>query len=372
MIYFDHNATTPVDAEVLDAMLPFLTNLYGNPSSLHRHGRAVNTALEQARFQVASLVNVSADQVIFTSGGTEANNLAILGSANNQKSHLLFGSTEHPSVLDTVASLKNKGFDTAALTVNNQGLISEEALLEAITADTGFMSIMLANNESGVIQDISALSHSVDQENIVFHTDAVQAIGKINVDFNQLGVNLMSLSAHKVYGPKGVGALIHDKKTPLSALLHGGGQENGSRPGTENVASIIGFGKAAELAKQQLDARAQHLRSLQTALEEGLRHVPGLSIVANEVGRLPNTSQILLENIDGEMLLMQLDQQSVAVSAGSACSSNSKKPSPVLSAMGYADSLAMSAIRISLGQQNTLDEVNAFVAKLKMIAAQRR
>jgi len=372
MIYFDHNATTPIHPEVLEAMMPFLTSLYGNPSSLHRHGRAVNTALEQARFQVANLVNVSADQVVFTSGGTEANNLAILGAANNQKQHLLFGSTEHPSVLDTVASLKNKGFDTTALAVNNQGLVSEEALLEAITENTGFISIMLANNESGVIQDISALSDSIHNKNIVFHTDAVQATGKINVDFNQLGVNLMSLSAHKVYGPKGVGALIHDKKTPLSALLHGGGQENGFRPGTENVASIIGFGKAAELAKQQLEARALHLKSLQTALEEGLRPISGLTIVANETGRLPNTSQILLENTDGEMLLMQLDQQSVAVSSGSACSSNSKKPSPVLSAMGYADSLAMSAIRISLGQQNTLDEVSAFVGKLKMIAAQRR
>jgi len=372
MIYFDHNATTPIHPEVLEAMMPFLTSLYGNPSSLHRHGRAVNTALEQARFQVANLVNVSADQVIFTSGGTEANNLAILGAANTQKPHILLGSTEHPSVLDTVASLNNKGFDATALPVNSNGLLLEETLLANMKPNTGFISLMLANNESGVIQDISALSHSIRDKNVVFHTDAVQAVGKLNVDFNQLGVNLMSLSAHKVYGPKGVGALIHDKNTPLSALLHGGGQENGFRPGTENVASIIGFGKAAELAKQQLDARTQHLKSLQSALEQGLQDIAGLTIVANEVTRLPNTSQILMENIDGEMLLMQLDQQSVAVSSGSACSSNSKIPSAVLTAMGYADKLALSAIRISLGEQNTLDEVNTFVEKVKTIAAQRR
>ena len=372
MIYLDHNATTPINPEVLDAMMPFLSSLYGNPSSLHRHGRAVNTALEQARFQVANLVNVSADQVVFTSGGTEANNLAILGAANIEKPHVLYGSTEHPSVLETVLSLRGKGFDTQALPVNHEGLLSEETLLTHLKTNTGFVSVMLANNESGVIQDISALSKSIDSKDIIFHTDAVQGIGKLTVDFNQLGVNLMSLSAHKIYGPKGVGALIHDNRTPISALLHGGGQENGFRPGTENIASIIGFGKAAELAKQQLDTRNQHVRSLQTSLEEGLKSIEGLTIVASETARLPNTSQVLLENIDGEMLLMQLDQQSVAVSSGSACSSNSKKPSTVLTAMGYADKLALSAIRISLGEQNTLNEVNSFVEKVKTIAGQRR
>ncbi|MEW5057007.1 MAG: cysteine desulfurase family protein [Cycloclasticus sp.] len=372
MIYFDHNATTPLDPEVLDAMMPFLTSLYGNPSSLHRHGRVVNTALEQARFQLASLVNVSPEQVVFTSGGTEANNLAISAALKGDKRHVLFGATEHPSVTETVGDLSHHGFTTEALAVDNNGLISVDSLLNKLQPTSGFISVMLANNESGVIQDIAALSAAVKNKGLVFHTDAVQAAGKLTVDFNQLGVNLMSLSSHKIYGPKGVGALIHDKATPLSAMQRGGGQEAGLRPGTENVAAIIGFGKAAELAKLRLNERAQQLAALQSNLEQGLQEVAGLTVVAAEVARLPNTSQILLDGIDGEMLLMQLDQQSIAVSSGSACSSNSKQPSAVLTAMAYPDKLALSAIRVSLGQQNTLVEVSDFVAKVKLIAAQRR
>jgi cysteine desulfurase len=364
MIYFDHNATTPIDAQVLEAMLPFLTTFYGNPSSLHRHGRAVKTAVEQAREQVAQLVNVSPDQVVFTSGGTESNNLAITSA---KYPHLLIGSTEHPSVIEPVKHICSSGYQHDKLGVNHNGLISTDELEKCLKEDTGFISIMHANSETGVVQDISTLAEVLNKRNIVFHTDAVQSVGKIPVDFNDLNVNLMSLSSHKIYGPKGVGALICDKDVELSAMQYGGGQEAGIRPGTENTAGIIGFGKAAELAKQQLQQRSEHLLGLKNRLESRVADINGLSIAGQEVNRLPNTSQILIDNVDGEMLLMQLDQKGIAVSSGSACSSNSKKPSSVLKAMGYSDKLALSAIRVSLGQQNTLEDIDTFTDTLKII-----
>ena len=367
MIYFDHNATTPIDPLVFEAMQPFLTTFYGNPSSLHRHGRAVKTAIEQARQQVAALLNVSSDQVIFTSGGTEANNLAVSTALCSKKKHILLGATEHPSIVESVQNLELSGFTADELTVDGNGLISNETLEEKVQADTGFISVMHANNETGVIHPIAPLAQLAQEKGIVFHTDAVQSVGKVPVDFNALNVNLMSLSGHKIYGPKGVGALIHDKLTRISPLLHGGGQEQGYRPGTENVAAIIGFGKAAELASQALSRRAEHVLSLQQKLEQGISDIKGLVVVASTVDRLPNTSQILIDQVDGEMLLMQLDQKAIAISSGSACSSNSKEPSPVLKAMGFSDKLALSAIRVSVGQQNTLADVSEFVSTLKAI-----
>ena len=367
MIYFDHNATTPIDPLVVEAMQPFLTNFYGNPSSLHRHGRLAKTAIEQARQQVSALINVQPEQVVFTSGGTEANNLAITAALNTPYKHVLVGATEHPSVMECCKGVLSPRCSVELLNVNEEGVLTADYVQSCITADTGFISIMQANNETGVIQDIQALTELVGDKPIIFHTDAVQSLGKLNVDFNAMGVNLMTLSSHKIYGPKGVGALIHDNETNLSPMLYGGGQELGFRTGTENVAGIVGFGKAAELAKQYLEERAQHLSALQKKLEEGISDIKGISIVGSQSDRLPNTSQILMDNVDGEMLLMQLDKQSIAVSSGSACSSNSKNPSPVLKAMGYSDKLALSAIRVSLGQQNTHEEVQEFISVLKSI-----
>lgn len=338
--------------------MPFLTTFYGNPSSLHRHGRAVKTAIEQAREQVARLVNANAEQVIFTSGGTESNNLACLMAAD--KKNVFIGATEHPSVIEALRALK-------IIPVDPSGLIKSDSL----PLENGFVSIMYANNETGVVQNIRQLTHALAGKDVIFHTDAVQAAGKIPLDFALSGSNLMSLSAHKMYGPKGTGALIHDGKTNLNPIFKGGSQESGYRAGTENIAGIVGFGKAAELAMLELDLRREHLLMLQSTLEEGLEKITGLSIVAQAAQRLRNTSQIVIENIDGEMLLMQLDQQSIAVSSGSACSSNSKEPSPVLKAMGYEDKLALSAIRISLGQQNTLEEVERFIEVLRTIAGAR-
>lgn len=370
MIYFDNNATTPIDPLVFEAMQPFLSTFYGNPSSLHRHGRVVKTAIEQARQQVANLVNVSADQVVFTSGGTEANNLCVSAAACSNKKHILFGATEHPSVVEPVRHFSKQGFVTEELAIDANGLLSVEVLEESLSGNTGFISIMHANNETGVIQDVARLATLAQERGILFHTDAVQSIGKMVVDFESLNVNLMSLSGHKIYAPKGVGAIIHDKNTQLIPMLYGGGQEGGLRPGTENVASIVGLGRAAELAAQALVERSKHLSGLQQSLEEGISDIDGLRIVASEVDRLPNTSQILMDNVDGEMLLMQLDQKGIAVSSGSACSSNSKEPSPVLKAMGISDKLTLSAIRVSLGQQNTQQDVSEFVSSLKDIVAQ--
>lgn len=367
MIYFDNNATTPVDPSVLEVMQPFLTTFYGNPSSLHRHGRAVKTAVDQARQHVANLVGVTASQVMFTSGGTEANNLALSAATKLSKKHILVGSTEHPSVLEPVRHFKNVGHECEELAVDSNGLISIESLKSAITNDTGLISVMHANNETGVIQNISALAEVAEDNGIVFHTDAIQSVGKMTVNFNQLNVSLMSLSAHKLYGPKGVGALIVDNKTDVTPLLLGGGQEFGFRPGTENVPGIIGFGRAAQLAQEQNSERVEHLLALRNRLEAGISSINGLTVVAQGVERLPNTCQILMDNVDGEMLLMQLDQKGVAVSSGSACSSNSKKPSSVLKAMGYTDKLALSAIRVSLGQQNTLADTAEFISTLKAI-----
>lgn len=365
MIYFDHNATTPLDPLVLEAMQPFFSTLYGNPSSLHRHGRAARTAIELARQQVAELVNTQPEHVIFTSGGTEANNLAILGAYSAlETGDMLFGATEHPSVNDVFKHLSELGSTVKKMPVDSNGQLIVDEFESIMTAKSRFVSVMQANNETGVIQDIPKLAEFCSAKNIVIHTDAVQSCGKIAVDFPALGVDLMSLSAHKIYGPKGIGALIVNKKSGLTPLFYGGGQESGIRPGTENTAAIVGFGKAAELAKQRLISRADYLLNLRGALEDGIKRISGLSIVAETAERLPNTCQIVIDNVDGEMLLMQLDKQSIAVSSGSACSSNSKEPSPVLKAMGYTDKLALSAIRISLGEQNTTDEVAKFVASL--------
>lgn len=366
MIYFDHNATTPIDPIVLEAMQPFLTSFYGNPSSLHRHGRLVKTAIDQARQQVAELVNVQADQVVFTSGGTEANNLAIFGACLPvEAGNVVMGATEHPSVRDAFNRLRTLGGAVVQLKTDNSGLLALACIETAITAETQFISVMHANNETGVIQPLAELAELCSAKGVTVHSDAVQSCGKVDVDFAALGVDFLSMSAHKIYGPKGVGALITKKSSQLTPMLYGGGQELACRPGTENVAGIVGFGKAAELAKQQLAERTQHLQALRAVLEDGLSEISSLQIVAKQSNKLPNTCQIVMDNMDGEMLLMELDRQSIAVSSGSACASNSKEPSRVLTAMGYPNKLAMSAIRISLGQQNTQEEISTFLTVLK-------
>lgn len=355
MIYFDHNATTPVDERVLQAMLPFFSDFYGNPSSLYKLARLSRSAIDTAREQVAQLVHARPEQVIFTSGGTEANNLAVKGCMPNAK--LITAKFEHPSILQSG--------NAELVSITEQGYIDQQALVQP---DKHFdlASFMLVNNETGVIQDISALSAIMKQQGALVHTDAVQAAGKISVDFQALGVDLMSLSSHKIYGPKGCGALITsiNLKNPL---LTGGGQEGGYRAGTENVPAIVGFGKAAELAYAELEQRHQYCLQLRTRLEKQLLDMPGITVFAQNSSRVANTLQFGVQHCVGEMLLMQLDKQGVAVSSGSACASSQQSVSHVLSSMGVEDSLAKSAIRVSLGHKNTQQEIDDFMLKLKKI-----
>lgn len=361
MIYFDHNATTPVDERVLEAMLPYFKQFYGNPSSLYRFGRMVRSAIDTAREQIASLIDAQPDQIIFTSGGTEANNLALRSVVHG--SLLAVSAIEHPSILELAS--KDKAI---IIPIDHHGMVSHkevDKLMQHPTNPPSLVSIMLANNENGVIQDVKRISQSLKNVKTLLHTDAIQAIGKIPVSFCQLGVDLMSLSSHKIYGPKGSGALVVNKDVQLDPLLVGGRQENDLRAGTENVTAIVGFGKAAELASHELKERADYCFALRTKLERELQSIPGLLIFAEQSKRLPNTVQFGIQEFDGEMLLMQLDRNNIAVSSGSACSSGGGKASSVLTAMGVEFSLAKSAIRVTLGKANTETEIMEFINILK-------
>ncbi len=364
MIYFDHNATTPLDERVLEAMLPYLSRFYANPSALYKSGRLVRSAVDRAREQLAALVDASPSQIVFTSGGTEANNLAINSlSANNM---LAVSAIEHPSIKQP-AQLPVR--HCISIPVDSQGMLDLYALQELFlqAQKPELVSVMMANNETGVVQDIEAIIEIVKSHQAIMHSDAVQALGKIPCSFSRSGLNLMSVSSHKIYGPKGCGALIFDKKIKLNPVLVGGGQENGWRSGTENVAAIIGFGKAAELALSEMDVRRQTMLSLRSKLEQGLKTIPGLVIFSDQVERLSNTVQFGLPGMDGEMLLMQLDQKNIAVSSGSACTAGGGQASSVLTAMGVESELAKSAIRISLGQQNSEAEIEQLIVQLKSL-----
>lgn len=370
MIYFDHNATTPLDDRVLQAMLPFMHTCYGNPSSLYRHGRIARSAIDIAREQVAALVDASSSEIIFTSSGTEANNMAL--ASVSPQAGLGICATEHPSVTEPALQLIKQGNSLTIISVDNNGLVSQQAIDEVIKNRAQLVSIMLANNETGVLQNISHWCQQLRRHNILVHTDAVQALGKIPVSFKQLAVNLMTVSSHKINGPKGCGALVIEKNTVIKPLLLGGGQENALRAGTENVPAIVGFGKAAELAKAELPERMKSLMALKTLLEQGLKTIPELNIFAKQAPRLPNTVLFGINGLDGEMLLMKLDQKGIAVSSGSACASGSSDPSPVLLAMGVSAEQAKTAVRISLGVTNTEKEIVSFLNFLKTLSTKKR
>ena len=368
MIYFDHNATTPIDQRVLDAMLPFLEHFYGNPSSLYRHGRIARTALDNAREQIANLLDAKDVNIVFTSGGTEANHLALTGLSLH--GNLAVSAIEHPSLIEPAKRLALADRCLQIIDVDGQGVIKEDAVLELLSFQPEWVSIMLANNETGAIQPVARYADLLKTHGIRIHTDAVQALGKIPVSFSQLGVDAMTLSSHKIYGPKGCGALVFKKDAAIQPLLQGGGQESGFRAGTENVAAIVGFGKAAELASAELAQRMSQLRELRDLFERGLAELTGVKVFAQHAERLPNTVQFGVEGVDGEMLLMQLDQKGFAVSSGSACASAGKQPSPVLLAMGVGDEEAKTAIRVSFGVSNSDTEVMQFINVLKILLNQ--
>ncbi len=361
-IYLDHNGTTPVAPAVWAAMQPYYERYYGNPSSRHEFGRMARSAIDEAREKVADAVGAHPSQVIFTSGGTEANNLALKGTAAClPPSQLLISAIEHPCIAQPARDLQEQGWRLRRLAVNGDGELDWADLEAALRQPTGLVSVMLANNETGVLQNIAVLSELARRGGALVHTDAVQALGKIEVEFRALGVDLMTLSAHKIYGPKGVGALIVDKAVELKPLLSGGGHERGLRAGTENVPAIVGFGVACEAVGQLLAHSASTLRD---RLETGLRAL-GAEIFGAAAGRLANTSFFAFPAIDGETLVMAWDRAGFAVASGSACSSSSAEPSAVLLAMGVAPELAKGAVRVSLGAGNTPEQIDGFLATLQ-------
>lgn len=361
MIYLDHNATTPLDENVLDAMLPYLNQVYGNPSSLYRLGRISRSAIDTAREQIADLIDARAEEIIFTSGGTEANALAI---KSLQDKPLYISAIEHPSVTDNCIE---RTLPAHCLEVDSQGrLLTDTEQWQNIPAGA-WISVMTANNETGVIQDIAQLSTECQSRDIRFHTDAVQALGKLDFSFRKLNLDMASLSSHKIYGPKGCGALVVKDRSVIKPLQSGGNQEQSLRAGTENVAAIVGFGKAAEIAKQSLQDVQSHVGRLRDSLQEQLAQFDNIHIFSANANRLANTVQFAIENQQGEMLLMQLDQMGIAVSSGSACKAGSHLISPVLKAMGIEPLLAQSAIRVSLGQHTTQQHIDQFMVALKTI-----
>lgn len=354
--------------EVVAAMLPYLTQVIGNPSSVHRYGRMSRQAIDDARVQVAALVNAEPSQVIFTSGGTEANNLAILGSCKKwHDAGISIAATEHPSVIEPAEMYAKDNGLLEMIAVTDQGLITVDAFKKALNEKTKLVSIMLANNETGVIQDLNPLIELAKSRGIWFHCDASQAAGKIEVDIKQLPVQLMTLSSHKLYGPRGVGALIIDKNIEIDPIIVGGGQEKNIRSGTENIAAIVGFGKAAELAKSELQSRTELLTQMRSQLEEGLNKIPSARIFSENEKRLPNTTLFAIEGIEGETLLMQLDRKGFAVSSGSACHSSKIEASHVLQAMGVENRIGSGAIRVSSGINNTSADIEKFLSAVNEI-----
>jgi len=367
--YLDHNATTPLDPTVLAAMLPWLESQFGNASSRHEFGRAARRAVDEARQQVAAAVNAHPTEIVFTSGGSEANNLFLKGAAASLKPGLIaVGATEHPCVLKPAVQLAGQGWQVRQLAVDGAGRLDLADYAEALLVKPKLISVMTANNETGVVQDVAALASAAKAIGGWFHTDAVQALGKLPIDFrvlNASGVHAMTLSAHKAGGPKGAAALVLDKRVELQPLIAGGGHERGLRSGTENVPAIVGFGIAAELAAQRVAELSLRLRAMQVKLESGLVAL-GARIFATEANRLPNTSYFAFPDIDGETLVGKLDREGFAVASGAACSSANPEPSHVLRAMGVAPEIARGAVRVSLGAGNTETEINQFINALQL------
>ena len=361
-IYFDYNATTPIAPEVLATMLPYLTEEFGNASSIHAFGQNAREAVEQARSSVAALVGARAAEIMFTSGGTESNNHAILGAvaaAPGKAKHVITSAIEHVAVLDTCKALAKSGIDLTVLPVDRDGLVSPEDVRSAIRPETVLITLMLANNETGTIEPIEEIGKIADEKGIKFHADAVQAAGKIPIDVEKLGVDLLSISAHKFCGPKGVGALYIRKGTQIEALMHGGHSERDRRPGTEDVAAIAGMGKAADLARIGMSEESERTRGLRDRLERGLLNRVSQSWANGaHAPRVPNTSNLTFPFIEGEAMVIALDLKGIACSTGAACSSGAVEPSHVLIALGLAPEDARATLRLSLGHQTTDTEID--------------
>ncbi|WP_195263825.1 cysteine desulfurase NifS [Clostridium sp. 1001275B_160808_H3] len=373
MIYLDHAATTAIKDDVLKEMIPYLTNQYGNPSSLYSFGRKSKKAIEKAREQVASAINAKKSEIYFTSGGTEANNWAIKGVAQYYKKkgkHIIISSIEHHSVINSCKRLEKEEFEISYLPVDKNGKILIEDLKKAIRKDTILISIMMANNEIGTIEPIAQIGNIARENRIIFHTDAIQAVGCIPIDVEDLKVDLLSISAHKFYGPKGVGALYIRKGTGIDSLMDGGEQEKGKRGSTENVASIVGMGKAIELANKNLNQYQKKLCNLRDeATMHILKNIPNTRLNGHAVDRLPGNVNILFEGMEAETMILKLDKMGFAVSSGSACTSGLLEPSHVLKAIGLSHENAQCSLRFTFGEENNIKDVEDLVEALKEICS---
>ncbi len=369
MIYMDHSATSPVDIEVFNAMKPYFVESYGNASTLYSLGREARRAMESSREKVASIIGANTDEIIFTSGGTESDNIAIKGIAyrfRRRGNHIITSNIEHPAVDETCKYLEKNGFEVTYLPVEKDGIVNSSDLEDAITDKTILITVMHANNEIGTIQQISEIGEIAHKNKIYFHTDAVQSVGKIPVNVEELNVDMLSLSAHKLYGPKGVGALYIKKGVRVEPIIHGGGHEKGIRPGTENVAGIVGLGKACEIAENNLEKEAQYLTSMRDELiRRVLSEIDESYLNGHPTKRLPNNINFRFTGIEGESLVLHLDSKNIASSTGSACSSKKLEASHVLMALGLKEVQAHGSLRLTLGKENKMEDIDYVVESIK-------
>lgn len=369
-IYLDNNATTRLDERVLNSMLPYFTHSYANASSGHLAGLTINEAVENAAWQTASLIGATPEEIIFTSGATESINLAIKGLAHQTRKHIVTVATEHKAVLDTCDYMRNLGFDITYLPVNSEGILDLQILNEAITDNTLLVIVMMVNNEIGVTQNINKISEIVHAKNALFMCDATQAVGKISVDVQKLGIDLLALSAHKFYGPKGIGALYLSAKAKikLATQIHGGGQQRKLRSGTLNVPAIIGLGKACEIAQAEMETDQKRITKLRDQLEQSLLQIEGSFVNGHITNRIYNTSNLCFPGVNSESLILAL--QNISVSNGSSCSAVTSEPSYVLKALGLSDEDALSSIRFSLGKFTTKEEILEVVERVLSLVKQ--
>ncbi len=376
MIYFDHAATTPVRTEVVEAMLPYFTQKYGNPSSIYSIGRESKKAIEESRETVARMIGAQPREIFFTGSGTEADNWAIKGVAyaNRQKGkHIITTAIEHPAVLHTCQYLESEGFEVTYLPVDPDGLVTAEQVREAIRPDTILISVMFANNEIGTIQPIAEIGKIAKEKGVYFHTDAVQAMGNVNINVEELNVDLLSMSSHKFYGPKGIGALYVRKGVKMTSFMHGGAQERGRRASTENVAAIVGIAKALEIASENMEQYNKKLVSLRDrTIEEIQKQIPFIKLNGHRTKRLPGNVNFSFEFIEGESLLLMLDMKGIAASSGSACTSGSLDPSHVLLAIGLPHEIAHGSLRITFGDDNSDADVDYLMEVLPPIVQRLR
>ena len=376
MIYFDNAASTAVHPEVVKEMLPYFDVQYGNPSSIHQFGRKAKNAIQKARKQVAALIGAEPDEIIFTSGGTESNNTLLYGCPNVSfdTSHIITSSIEHEAILEPCRDMvKLNQAEVTYLPVDEYGMVNPDDITNSINPQTGIVSIMLANNEVGTIQPIKEISKICNKYEIELHTDAVQAVGKIPINVKELGVDALSISSHKINGPKGVGALFIKRGFKIGATILGGGQEHGMRSGTENVASIVGFGKACEIAKERLNENISHFQTLHSSmLSRIVKEIPHVKLNGHPEKRIFNNIHLTFLGVNGEDLIIKLDEYGIAASTGSACSVHTQKASHVLKAMGFNHEQITGSLRISFGYMNTLDEINQTVEVLKKVVSELR